>query len=102
MCPDHRSHPNPIRAQGAPSSGPDSFGPDITLQELQEALAEEGYSADARKDWLRALLTEVQSRYPKGARIDRAALIEAVKEVIDTHQQRPSVIDDDDGKDGNT
>ncbi|WP_420410151.1 hypothetical protein [Hoeflea sp.] len=63
-------------------------------EEMQDILQDEGYSADQRKDWLKALLTELsaeQSREPDG---DRERLILEIKEIINLNQSGQPKSDD--------
>ncbi|WP_422370866.1 hypothetical protein [Hoeflea sp.] len=55
-------------------------------EEFQDILSDEGYSADQRKDWLKALLTELSAAQSNEPDTDRARLITEIKEIIQLHQ----------------
>jgi len=72
--------------------GPRAEGGMITPEEIHQVLTDEGYSADRRKEWLKAALTELlQERDPPP---ERAELIDAVKRAIARLQDGRPVSDD--------
>jgi hypothetical protein len=67
----------------------------ITLQEIQDALLDDGYSADERKNWLKGVLTELEQHSASDASPEMARLIDEVKRIIDVQQQAGKPIADD-------
>lgn len=67
---------------------PELGGRRISPQEIQDVLADDGYAAGERKEWLKSVLTALTSE-PSAADEsgpERERLIEAVKTVIDENQ----------------
>jgi hypothetical protein len=58
----------------------------VTLDEIQDVMADVGYSADQRKGWLKEVLTELTKEQSERPKKDRARLIEIVKEIADDNQ----------------
>ncbi len=58
----------------------------MTLEEIREVLADEGYSADRRKTWLKEVLTDVTAEHSTTPSPDRAKLIDEIKEIIEQQQ----------------
>jgi hypothetical protein len=63
-------------------------------EEIQDILSDEGYSADQRKDWLKALLTELSAEQSRQPDAERERLILEVKDIIDIHQSGKPKSDD--------
>jgi hypothetical protein len=66
---------------------------EISEQEVQDVLADEGYSADLRKAWLKDILTELAQEGVRGAR-DRKILARAVKKIVRKYQAGKPIADD--------
>ncbi len=66
----------------------------ITLQEIQDALADEGYSANQRKGWLKELLTDLERAQAADPSGDHAELVGEIKEIIRRYQHGKPMSDD--------
>ncbi|MCX2723971.1 hypothetical protein [Roseibium salinum] len=66
----------------------------VRLNEIQDVLADEGYSADDRKSWLKAVLTELSSAQAESPSEDREQLIKEVRKIIDSNQSGKPLADD--------
>ena len=66
----------------------------ITLDEIQDVMADTGYSADQRKGWLKQVLTDLAMRESEEPSPDRAQMIETVKQIIDDNVEGTPVIKD--------
>lgn len=69
-------------------------GRPITREEINDVLADEGYSADERKTWLKDVLTDLTAHRPETPDPDRDELIEEVRRIIDAHQNGDTLADD--------
>ncbi|MGX1096466.1 hypothetical protein [Amorphus sp. MBR-141] len=58
------------------------MGASLSLQEIQDALTDQGYSADGRKGWLREVLTELEAVHAREASAEMADLIDSIKTVL--------------------
>lgn len=63
-------------------------------EEIQDILSDEGYSADQRKDWLKALLTELSAAQSNEPDAERERLILEIKDIINIHQSGKPKSDD--------
>jgi hypothetical protein len=68
----------------------------ISPQEIQDVLADDGYAAGDRKEWLKSVLTDLtgEAPGPDGAGPERERLIEAIKTVIDENQEERPISGD--------
>lgn len=57
-------------------------GADITMQEIQDVLADPGYSADQRKEWLKEVLTDLEKQHSRMPSGDRAKLIASIRDIV--------------------
>jgi hypothetical protein len=80
--------------QSSPLSRPQSLD-EISLQEIQDVLLDDGYSVDRRKAWLKELLTDLEQEDSRKASPERAKLIADVKRIIDKQQGAGKPIADD-------
>lgn len=69
-------------------------GASLSLQEIQDALTDQGYSADGRKGWLREVLTELEAIHAREASAETADLIDSIKTVLRAQQDRGSEFED--------
>lgn len=69
-------------------------GDRISRNEIFEVLADEGYSADDRKAWLKEVLARLSGRQGDSADPDHAALVEEIKAIL--HDQIPGDPEADD------
>lgn len=85
----------PQRKKKTPPSGTTrGLGGGVSRQELEDVLADEGYSADRRKGRLKEILTRLVQEQEVSLNGDRAAMIEEVKAIIDEHQHRKPIAED--------
>ena len=74
-------------AETRPSLSELGAGRRVSPEEIRDVLADEGYSAGARKAWLKTVLTELQEGDGSGAETaERRRLIEEINAVIDDSQ----------------
>ena len=66
----------------------------ITREEIQDVLLDDGYTADARKEWLKSVLTDLSASQASDPKPDRERLIDEVKNIIDEHQDGAPKSDD--------
>ncbi|MBI1251837.1 MAG: hypothetical protein GC189_10225 [Alphaproteobacteria bacterium] len=73
--------------QKSPESAPPLHhdGNPITVEDINEVLANEGYSADQRKGWLKEVLTELTSRNRDDAP-GRDHLVAHIKAILNDNQ----------------
>ena len=69
-------------------------GSDATIHEIQEVMADEGYSASQRKGWLKTVLTELEQTTTTSRSAEMHELIEQVKDIMDHHQDGEPVVKD--------
>jgi hypothetical protein len=69
-------------------------GVTITRNEILDVLADEGYSAGQRKNWLKGVLTRLTADESTAPNSDRQHLIDEIKTIL--HQQIPGHPDADD------
>ena len=67
----------------------------ITLQEIQDVLADQGYSADKRKAWLKEVLTDLEQEHSKTPSADRKQLIDSIKAIVGKLQKTGRPISND-------
>jgi hypothetical protein len=70
------------------------FGPDVTLEEIQDVLNDDGYSANQRKGWLKEVLTDLQNLRSQQHSGELDELIEGIKGIIANHQNGRPISDD--------
>lgn len=58
----------------------------ITREEIQDVLLDDGYTVDARKEWLKSILTDLSASQASDPKPDRERLIAEVKNIIDEQQ----------------
>lgn len=63
-------------------------------QEIQDLLADEGYSADDRKGWLKEVLTDLETEHAARPSDDKRQLLDDIKSIADTYQSGKPVTDD--------
>lgn len=54
----------------------------ITRNEIMDVLADEGYSADSRKDWLKKVLTRLVTQQSETPSSDQQHLIDEIKAIL--------------------
>lgn len=59
------------------------IGEDLTREEIKAVLANEGYPAGGRKEWLKEVLTHLSKEEGKARTGDRAELAAEIKDVLD-------------------
>lgn len=69
-------------------------GEPIRRNEIQDVLADEGYSAGQRKSYLKAVLTELSAEQEKTPSEEREQLISEVRKIIDSNQSGKPMADD--------
>ena len=79
--------------KGKRSKEPSAAGGEISLEEIQDLLHDDGYSANQRKAWLKEVLTDLQDRTKSSSR-DRDDLIKAIKDIIAEKQNERPISDD--------
>lgn len=70
------------------------LGDEISPEEIQDLLEDDGYSANQRKAWLKEVLTELQDDKIKPRSGDREQLIREVKNILSDRQDTPPISDD--------
>jgi hypothetical protein len=66
----------------------------ISPDEIRDVLADEGYSAGERKNWLKTVLTEIQKERPELPAAERNRLMDEVRSVIGANQDGKPIADD--------
>jgi hypothetical protein len=79
--------PNPDQREKASTRNDECTG--ITIAELLDAIADQGYSDDQRKAWLKQKLTQITTNQSKSPSPQQAKLIEDLKAVIGELQSQP-------------
>jgi len=69
-------------------------GTPVTRDEVMDVLADEGYSADQRKGWLKEVLTELTVEDERNPDLNRKRLIGEVKEILNEQQSGAPKSDD--------
>jgi hypothetical protein len=69
-------------------------GGEVSLEEIQDLLQDDGYSAKQRKAWLKEVLTELQDNRAKPRSRDRDELVKAIKDIIAENQDERPISDD--------
>lgn len=69
-------------------------GTPVTREEILNVLANEGYSADQRKGWLKKVLTNLTAQEADVPDMNQRRLIEEVKEILDEQQNGGPLSDD--------
>lgn len=54
----------------------------VSRNEIMDVLANEGYSSEARKDWLKSVLTRIAGEGHDQANPERQALVEEIREIL--------------------
>ncbi len=57
----------------------------ISRNEILEVMADEGYSADGRKAWLKDVLTRVSQEQEENPEPDRKKLMDEIREILHGH-----------------
>ncbi len=65
-------------------------GQEVTIHEIQDVMADEGYSASQRKGWLKTVLTELEQGEADTLSQERRDLINSIKDIVDDHQDGES------------
>lgn len=66
-----------------PAKSLPEIGDDLSREEIMDVLADEGYSAGDRKEWLKKVLTRLAQEPQDGPDADRDALVREIKRVLD-------------------
>lgn len=69
-------------------------GVPVTREEIKDVLANQGYSADQRKGWLKEVLTELICEERKQPDPNHRRMIKEVKEILDDQQSGDPLSDD--------
>ncbi len=85
--------PGPKRRRPVPVL-PVPDGGSVTRQEIQDVMADEGYSGDRRKGWLKQVLTALTQEHRRSPSPERKQLIETVKDIMDRHQEGDPIAKD--------
>lgn len=73
---------------------PDAVGGTVTFQEIEDALADEGYSAAERKEWLKEVLTQLSRQDPRTLSAQEREIVAKIKEILEDYQSGGSKSDD--------
>ncbi|WP_111735348.1 hypothetical protein [Roseovarius amoyensis] len=63
-------------------------GREISRNEIMDVLADQGYSANARKEWLKCVLTRLSAQEGRSPRPTRAGLIDEVEKILQDDMQK--------------
>jgi hypothetical protein len=69
-------------------------GQRISREEVMNILADEGYSADQRKGWLKEVLTQISGDDANPSDPEHAKLAEEIRAILGEQLDRPSVAED--------
>lgn len=72
----------------------DTVGGTVTLQEIEDALADEGYSAAERKDWLKTVLTKLSRKDRDRLSAEEQRIVARIKQILSNHQDGDPKSDD--------
>jgi len=64
-------------------------GTPVGEEEIRDLLADEGYSADRRKGWLKEVLTALTAEEKRGSSPRRRALIAEISQIIGDSRREP-------------
>lgn len=65
-------------------------GREMSRNEIMDVLADQGYSANQRKEWLKCVLTGLAAQEARSPRPDRAGLIEEVEQILQDDMEKAS------------
>lgn len=69
-------------------------GEDLSRNEIMEVLADDGYSAGGRKEWLKTVLTRLSKAQVDNPNKKRAELVSEVKDILDENVSGDPEADD--------
>lgn len=65
-------------------------GRELSRNEIMDVLADQGYSANQRKEWLKCVLTGLSAKEARSPRPNRTGLIEEVEQILQDDMEKAS------------